>query len=118
MARHWKEGLDPARHRDEMAGSIGGLLVPAADALIERWAYFVAVAGFTFRFVSLAQIRTARDHFGRKIHPSGRIEHYRGHRHWYHPWHERLPIWLFEGPKRVRVVRALRRALIDFGTGG
>jgi hypothetical protein len=116
MARMWTEQLDPERHVDHMATThIGGLPPePPCDRLIERQVFFVAVCGFTFQFHSLEQIERALSHFERKIHPTSAqpgvtLEHY------WQRWYERLPQWLFEEPKRVRVVAALRQALRHFG---
>ncbi len=87
---------------------------PTRDSLVERRVFFVAVCGFTFQFHSLEQIERALTHFERKILPSSAqpgvtLEHY------WQQWHERLPQWLFEEQKRVRVVAALRGALRHFG---
>ena len=116
MARLWTETLDPERHVDYMRTShIGGFPPePRRDRLIERPVYFVEVCGFTFQFHSLEQIERALAHFGRKIHATSAqsgvtLEHY------WQRWYERLPQWLFEEPKRVRVVAALSRALRHFG---
>jgi hypothetical protein len=114
MSRHWKERLDPEKHQDYMSGSMVLNVEPSKDNLIERWAYLVRVCGFTFHFVSVSQVRECLDHFSRKIHPSGRYDKLPPGSHWYHPWYERLPMWLFEESKRVRVVMALRQALAEF----
>jgi len=116
MARHWKEKLDPSKHRDFMRGyqDAGGL--PAEfphDNLIHAWAYFVEVAGFTFQFVSPVQIREALEHFERKIHPSTR-EQNNGSEHYWQPWYSRLPPGLNASSKRTKVVRALGSALSEY----
>ena len=118
MARHWKERLDPERHQDHMTSSMVLSVEPSKDALIERWAYLVRVCGFTFQFISASQVRDCLEHFSRKIHPSGRYDKLPSGSHWYHPWHERLPMWLFEEPKRARVIKALRDALSEFEAEG
>jgi hypothetical protein len=116
MARIWKERLDPDKHVDYMRTThIGGFTVEAVrDRLIERDVYFVEVCGFTFQFQSLDQITEALAYFRQKTHPSSRepgvtLEHY------WQRWYERLPQWLFEEPKRLRVVAALERAAETFG---
>lgn len=54
MSKHWKEPLDPSRHLDFMSGAeVGGRpRKPPRDPLVEEWAYFVRVNGFTFEFAS------------------------------------------------------------------
>ncbi len=71
----------------------------------------VAVASFTFRFISTAQIRDCLAYYDRRIHPSsmrpiGAVDHWEAQR-----WFERLPMYLLEEPKRTKVVKALKRAL-------
>lgn len=116
MARMWTEPLDPKRHIDYLRTThIGGFPTePSRDRLIERRVYFVKVCGFTFQFHSLEQIERALAHFEQRIHPTSMqpgvtLEHY------WQLWYERLPQWLFEEQKRMRVVAALSRALRDFG---
>lgn len=120
MSRHWRERLDPRRHVDYMAGSMWGgyPVVPPDDRLIDRWVYCVRACGFTFQFASLDQVRQCLEHFSRKTHPSGRLAQPPPGVHWNHPWYERLPMWLFEEPKRQRVVKALGRALAEFESEG
>ncbi len=116
MARLWAERLNPERHVDYMLTThIGGSPPdPARDRLIDRWVYFVVVCGFTFEFHSLEQIERALSYFEHKTHPTSALpgvtlEHY------WQRWFERLPLWLFEEPKRLRVISALRRAERHFG---
>jgi hypothetical protein len=95
---------------------IGG--VPAQtprSSLIKSRAYFVTVAGFTFEFVSLDQVREALSYFEQDSRPPNRqpgvvLEHY------WQRWFERLPQWLFDERRRVKVVEALRKALAEFET--
>jgi hypothetical protein len=69
-------------------------------------------ASFTFRFFSIDQLRDCLAYYERKTHPSSRlpiagdIDHWEAQR-----WFERLPMYLLEEPKRVKVVKALGRAL-------
>lgn len=113
MSRHWKEKLDPQKHTDHM----GGTRLESVDPLIERWAYFVRVCGFTFEFIGIQQLRECLAHFSRKLHPSGKFVNLPPGTHWIHPWHERLPMYLFEESKRRKAVKALTRALSDFEAG-
>jgi hypothetical protein len=71
----------------------------------------VRVCSFTFFFANRDQIQACLDFYSRKIHPSSRIRHMNGC-HWeFQRWCDRLPLYLREEPKRVKVVAALSRAL-------
>jgi hypothetical protein len=115
MSRHWREQLDPSRHADQMTVHVGGFPVePPRDRLITKWVYFVDVASFTFQFHSLDQLRECLEFFRQKVHRTSRqpdvyLEHY------WQRWFEKLPQWLFEESKRVKVVAALELAAKDFG---
>jgi hypothetical protein len=115
VARWWFEPLDPERHRDFMSTChIGGVPIEAPrDRLIQSRVFFVEAAGFTFQFASLEQLRATLEHFEQRVHPSSQrpsveLEHY------WQRWFERLPQWLSEESRRVRVVSALSRALRTF----
>jgi hypothetical protein len=72
----------------------------------------VAVASFTFRFISVEQIRDCLSYYEQKTHPSSRLST-RGGDHWeFERWFERLPMYLLEDAKRTKVVKALRKALV------
>lgn len=119
MSRHWKEPFDEHKHRDFMSGyqvAGGRPRTPPPDNLVERWVYFVSVASFTFEFNSLAQIKEARDYFGKKVHPARREP---GHEleHYWQRWFERLPAGLNGGTKREKVLMALEKAIEEFGAG-
>jgi hypothetical protein len=115
MSRHWREQLDPSRHADQMTVHVGGFPVePPRDRLITKRVYFVDVASFTFQFHSLDQLRECLEFFRQKVHRTSRqpdvyLEHY------WQRWFEKLPQWLFEESKRVKVVAALELAAKDFG---
>ena len=114
MARCWKE---VAQFR--------------SDSLHTQWNYFVNVCSFTFCFTSLAQIEEYHDYFSQKIHASSCDRRIRS------PWQltfigrkyanigspdhderqskfDKLPQYLFEEPKRIKVVKALEKALKEF----
>ena len=90
-----------------------------APTLARSRVLFVRVAGFTFTFHSPEQLRACLDFYARKLHPTsrsaeradavrsgevcGRFEVER--------WYERLPLYLREEPKRLRVVAALEAAV-------
>ena len=72
------------------------------------------VCSFTFQFHSIQQIQACFDYYDPKIQPSSRqdigaADHWECER-----WFERLPLFLREEPKRLRVVKALREALDIF----
>jgi hypothetical protein len=115
MSRHWKEPLDPNRHTDFMGDwSVRGRPVdPPRDNLLRPWVYFVEVCSFTFQFQSLEQIDECLTHFRAGKRPSDRRP---GHEreHYWQPWHQRLPQYLFKASRRGKVVRALEQALSHF----
>ena len=115
MARFWKEKLDPNKHTDFMKTMhVGGFPVGFSfDNLNSRWVYFVHVCSFTFQFQSLQQIEECLVHFSQKIHPSSMLPDVTLEHDW-QSWEQRLPYWLFEEPKRKRVVKALQCALRAF----
>lgn len=115
MARFWKELLDVERHTDHMSTlAVGGNPVARpADNIVERWVYFVEVCSFTFQFVSLKQIEECLFTSSQKIHPSS-IEPNVTLEHYWQSWEQRIPLWLFEEPRRQKIVNALQRALIEF----
>lgn len=80
-------------------------------------AYFVRVAGFTFEFASVDQLRACIEHFSTPIHPSSRepvFEPEKGH---WQRWHDRLPAFIRKGSRRERVLEALRKAQQEFADG-
>ena len=116
MARIWKERYEPYKHRNRM-------WPPPADTspdrkLVPLYVYFVHVCSFTFEFHSFAQIEACLAYYSAKVRPSSRLpfytenlggDHYEAQR-----WFERLPMYLLEESKRVRVVKALVRAQAEF----
>lgn len=116
MARIWKERYDPLKHHNRM-------WPPPADTspdhkLVPLWVSFVHVCSFTFEFHSFAQIEECLSYYSKKVHPSSRLpvytENLGGDHEETQRWFERLPMYLLEEPKRVRVVKALNRALAEF----
>jgi hypothetical protein len=88
-------------------------------ALIPKWVYCVTVCSFTFEFHSINQINACLKYFSQKVRPSTRIPEkdlwkYGGD-HWeMQRWFERLPQRLLQESKRLKVVKALERALSEF----
>ena len=82
---------------------------------------FVRVAGFTFEFHSLDQIRTCLAFYQQPHHPTSRLPvstgDYGGDQSETQRWFERLPLYLREAPKRRLVVKALEDALARAATG-
>jgi len=116
MARHWKEKLDPGKHRDFMRGhqDAGGMPIAAPrDNLLDVWVYFVEVAGFTFEFTSVDQICEALRYFEERVHPSTK-GYNDGLEHYWQPWYCRLPPGIRAETKRRRVVKALKSALAEY----
>jgi hypothetical protein len=82
--------------------------------------YFVRVCGFTFEFHSLEQLKVCLAFFTQKVRPRSKITFSESERriHWIHwfaqRWFERLPMQLLEERRRVRIVPALKEALMAF----
>lgn len=115
MSRHWTEEADPKRHRDFMKDwSFDGHPVDAPrDNLLRSQVFFVEVHGFTFQFVTLAQLSEALAWWEKPIHPSSR-EWNNGLEHDWEPWFSRLPARILKGSRREEVCKALRRAHEEF----
>ena len=75
----------------------------------------VDVCAFRFVFHSVMQVELCLEYYSRKIHSTSRLPVYTqnlGGDHWeMQRWFERLPMFLLEGPKRLKVVSALKRAI-------
>jgi hypothetical protein len=116
VAKWWREPLDVTRHRDHFCPG-GWTASEPADPLLSRSAYFVRVCGFTFEFVSIDQLSACLRFYEQRIHPSSRQPTFVPEKGHWELWTERLPMYLREEPKRVRVVKALSAALSDFASG-
>jgi hypothetical protein len=133
MARIWTEPYDPQRHQAPMAREVpvrGGGPHPAArlsrtPTLERHRVILVRVASFTFVFHTPEELRACLAFYARKLHPSGRSAaaanavasgNVAWRRH-VQRWHERLPLYLREEPKRLKVVAALSEALRRAETG-
>ena len=111
MARYWTEPYEWTQHQDRMDGLA---VPPRLPSFVPRLVYFVSVCSFTFEFHSLDQLRTCLEFYSHKLHPStrrdiGSADHWECER-----WFERLPLYLREESKRIKVVSALQRAFNDF----
>jgi hypothetical protein len=123
MARIWKEPYDSVKHRAipvEYWGKNDDHL--RAPGLIPKDIVMVHVASFTFQFVTVQQLRDCLSYFDQKTHPSNRLpmpSEASAFTHWEaQRWFERLPVYLFEEPKRRKVVEALKHALKLVNEGG
>ena len=117
MPRIWKEAFEHDKHRSNPM--LPYRHVRSDDNLVPDLVYRVNVCSFDFQFGSVAQLRECLAFFARKTHPNSIIP--RDQLGWYggdqgetQRWYERLPLWLFEEPKRVKVVKALERAVHVF----
>lgn len=123
MSRISWERYEQIRHGNPMGSEVGQ---PAeldrhwrATTLMPHYVLLVRVAGFTFTFHSMTQLRECLSFYERKLHPSRRSSAHAnavrgGEVCWrleVERWHERLPLYLREEPKRQEVVSALRSAV-------
>ena len=115
MARIWKESYDWTKHRDQMHPVEGiNKRHYKAPTLFSEEIYFVRVCSFTFEFHSLLQLKECLRFYSQKIHPSSRVN-VAGMDHWESlRWYERLPLYLQEEPKRLKVIAALEKAIGEF----
>lgn len=120
MARIWK------RSYKEVRSEPLHLFVPLEQTRKPLdWVYFVQVCSFTFTFVSVEQIAEYLEYYSHNIKPSSRGPEFGSwpNRLWEGDHGERqsrfaqLPLYLYEGPKRQKVVKALERALKQFTQG-
>ena len=110
MARIWVEEFQGSGVPFEYWKQIP-VLSASAGNLVQKKMMLVAVASFTFRFISADQISECLAYYESKTRPSsmrptGGMSHWENQR-----WFEQLPMYLLEEPKREKVVKALRRAL-------
>jgi hypothetical protein len=114
MARFWKEQYKPTEHFNQMH-EISVFKSPNLT-LIPSFVYFVSVCSFTFEFHSTKQIEACLNYYSEKNHDSSRRYDTLGGDHWeFQRWFERLSMYLLEEPKRQKVVKALAKALKEFG---
>ena len=127
MAKIWSEPFDWQRHHDPMNNGWGAphpeqrSRHQRSPSLESHHVAFVRVAGFTFEFHSVAQIQTCLSYYAAKHQPTSRLPvstgDYGGGQSETQRWFERLPLFLREEPKRVRVVAALEEALRQAAAG-
>jgi hypothetical protein len=119
MARIWKEQFDSTKH-----GGLPDFLPDVVSPIRRHWrgptispheVLFVSVCSFTFRFDTREQLQRVLRYYEQKTVPSSRQpESVWGLRGGDHDeaerWFEKLPLFLREEPKRLKVVKALRDA--------
>jgi hypothetical protein len=130
MSRFWHENHLPNNAPVKDVNS------PIGRVLAQK-IYFVEVCSFTFRFNTIEQMKETLIYFEQKTHPSSRLpneewinrearqnpKNYRQNienfmrceRGEIQRWFERLPMWLYEEPKRQKIVKVLRQAIKEFG---
>ena len=123
MARIWRERFDSARHGG-LPDALPDAVVPirrhwSAPTIIPHDVIFVSVCSFTFRFDTKEQLQRVLHYYEQRTVPSSRepesVWGLRGGDHREaERWFERLPLFLREEPKRLKVVKALRDALKMF----
>lgn len=118
MARYWRaKGKGGCGDRQATAPT-----PKYARNLLARDAIAVSVCSFTFYFDTKEQISEYIQFFEKKTHPSSRVPASMlpncVYRHWHSQrWYERLPLYLQEQPKREKVLKALREAVVRIETG-
>ncbi len=123
MPRIWLERTgEGSRCRTEQLELTGGTHYWRAPSLARDATLCVRVCNFTFRFGSGEQVREYHAYYSRKLHPSSRLPGpfigHGDHDHWESErWFERLPLFLREEPKRLKVVAALEEALLFLKAG-
>jgi hypothetical protein len=111
MPRYWKEPYTGQRYGDYPKETL-----PApARGLVLQELICVRVCSFTFKFYRNDEIREYIAFYEQKTHPSATIPIPEGadsFYRWHHQrWYQRLPLYLQEESKRIRVLKALRKAL-------
>jgi hypothetical protein len=111
MARIFREENTGRRYGDAPSRSLSA----HARSLIREEFICVTVCSFTFRFQSKDEICEYISFFEKKTHPSSRLPIPEGSDSFFRwhsqRWYERLPMYLQEEGKKVRVLKALRKAI-------
>jgi hypothetical protein len=123
------EIYDPKRHHNPMGWSGADPDAPRGQRRpwhIEAWpahkVVFVRVCDFDFEFHDRVQLDACIRCYSKAIRPSGRLpvytENFGAHHGATQRWFERLPLYLREEPKRLKVLKALDRAFREWDTLG
>jgi len=115
----WKEQFDSVKHGG-LPDSLPDVVDPierhsSAPTVLPHHVVFVSVCSFTFRFDTKEQLERVLRYYEQKIVPSSRqpesVWGMRGGDHGEaERWFERLPLFLREEPKRLKVIKALQDA--------
>ena|ERR1022692_1942225 len=114
------EPFDPMRHGNPMwyIDDAQRRRYSKSPTLTDYKVCLVTVCNFTFIFHSTEQITMYLDYYGAKHHPSSRLPVYTQNLGGDHcetqRWFEKLPQYLLEKPKRLKVVKALEKALHEY----
>jgi hypothetical protein len=117
MARITIEDFDAMRHGNPMwyIDDAQRERHQRAPTIVPYKVCVVNVCGFAFVFHSLSQLRLCLEYYSLEHQPSSRLPVYDknlGGDHWEtQRWFEKLPQYLLEKPKRLKVVVALKKAL-------
>jgi len=121
VERIWKERFDSVQR-----GGLPDARPDVTEAIRRHWTaptliphevVFVSVCSFTFRFDTQEQLERVLQYYEQRIVPTSRLPESAlgGADHWeVQRWFEKLPFFLREEPKRLKVVKALRDALKTF----
>ncbi|MEJ2613201.1 MAG: hypothetical protein P8179_24910 [Candidatus Thiodiazotropha sp.] len=108
----WKEKYIKGHHGNAMYGSEapGFETRSEYDNIRDNWVYFIEACGFTFQFLNVAQLSECLAYYEIKNAGSTR-EEIGAADHWeVQRWYERLPLYLREETKRIKVVKVLKKA--------
>ena len=120
MARITIEDFDAMRHGNPMwyIDDAQRERHQRAPTIVPYKVCLVSVCGFTFVFHSLPQLRLCLKYFSLEHHPSSRLPVYEenlgGDHEETQRWFEKLPQFLLEKSKRLKVVAALKNALKQY----
>ena len=129
MSRHWKEPYLREKAIEIGIKELEGCVVTCWDEQGRDYAnysrfrapeqiFYVEVCGFTFAFYSMHMMKLYLEFYSQKILPS----RCRDTPHVNHDLRQtefmRLPLYLREEPKRLKVIKALTKAMADFQKQG
>ena len=120
MARVTIEDFDSRRHGNPMRNidDLQHQRHNRAPTIVRCKVCLVDVCGFTFIFHSISQLQVCLDYYSRECQPSSRLPDYSEDLCWPNfqaqRWFEKLPQYLLEKPKRLKVVAALEAAIVEY----
>jgi hypothetical protein len=126
MSRIWKEkydlktacnlGIRELEGNRIIAWSEDGVKTYHYGPILEEpeWIYYVYVCGFTFAFFSVAMMQAYLDYYSQKVLPSRIRDTPHCNNDLRQDEYTRLPLYLREEPKRLKVIKALQKAIHEF----